>query len=470
MPGLSFLSKKSWHTSNISNQEKVWMAEQKAAAEEAKTKELAKQIQAEREKEEMERITGKKSLDTGIDWMYQGGVEAKIEQEKRLADEYLLGKEITGSTSKATEEVGGTSANIKAEQLFLKKRDNEIASASNISDAGNERDDYDDFVRRHEDPMYLVSQRRKELKDNQSKKDSLIEKVMGRDRFSASQRESDNRIEHSHRRSTSSRKMRKHDKESSSKRDRKKKEKNTAKDTRIIVQEAEVEAGVEVEVEVEVGVGADVQALMVAIRDVILRKMPENTAVAVEVAVAVAVVAPILKEKHSRVYVQNTPRDEDKSFHRPEKYVTAVDETHPSSPSSYRFQGYGLQGKDSTRGKYTSTNIGPDPVLLSQKRKEKVARMASGTSAGSRRGLSAEEKANALREMKTDAHVREAAIEVAVKSKLRGDKTENEVSGNAVFLTEMANKAHGFDSEVTLRDRLTSKRHTSQRTRDDKFL
>jgi hypothetical protein len=43
MPGLSFLSKKSWHTSNISNQEKVWIAEQKAAAEEAKLKELTHQ-------------------------------------------------------------------------------------------------------------------------------------------------------------------------------------------------------------------------------------------------------------------------------------------------------------------------------------------------------------------------------------------------------------------------------------------
>jgi len=470
MPGLSFLSKKSWHTSNISNQEKVWMAEQKAAAEEAKTKELAKQIQAEREKEEMERITGKKSLDTGIDWMYQGGVEAKIEQEKRLADEYLLGKEITGSTSKATEEVGGTSANIKAEQLFLKKRDNEIASASNISDAGNERDDYDDFVRRHEDPMYLVSQRRKELKDNQSKKDSLIEKVMGRDRFSASQRESDNRIEHSHRRSTSSRKMRKHDKESSSKRDRKKKEKKHRKRYKNHRSRSRSRSRSRNRSRSRSGGRSRCSSLDGRDQGRDFEKNARKHRRRGRSRSRSRGRSSHSKEKHSRVYVQNTPRDEDKSFHRPEKYVTAVDETHPSSPSSYRFQGYGLQGKDSTRGKYTSTNIGPDPVLLSQKRKEKVARMASGTSAGSRRGLSAEEKANALREMKTDAHVREAAIEVAVKSKLRGDKTENEVSGNAVFLTEMANKAHGFDSEVTLRDRLTSKRHTSQRTRDDKFL
>ena len=40
MPGLSFLSKKSWHTSNLDNQERVWLAEQKAASEAQKTKEL----------------------------------------------------------------------------------------------------------------------------------------------------------------------------------------------------------------------------------------------------------------------------------------------------------------------------------------------------------------------------------------------------------------------------------------------
>jgi len=40
MPGLSFLSKKSWHTSNLDNQERVWLAEQKAASEAKKTKEL----------------------------------------------------------------------------------------------------------------------------------------------------------------------------------------------------------------------------------------------------------------------------------------------------------------------------------------------------------------------------------------------------------------------------------------------
>ena len=102
MPGLSFLSKKSWHTSNISNQEKVWIAEQKAAAEEAKLKELTQQIKLEREQEELQKITGKKSSSTGdrgVDWMYEGHKRGEEDEEQRKVQEdaqneaYLLGKE-----------------------------------------------------------------------------------------------------------------------------------------------------------------------------------------------------------------------------------------------------------------------------------------------------------------------------------------------------------------------------------------
>lgn len=42
MPGLSFLSKKSWHTSNMDNVEKVWFAETKAEMEKKRTEELQK--------------------------------------------------------------------------------------------------------------------------------------------------------------------------------------------------------------------------------------------------------------------------------------------------------------------------------------------------------------------------------------------------------------------------------------------
>eukprot|EP00543_Licmophora_paradoxa_P015435 CAMPEP_0202464452 /NCGR_PEP_ID=MMETSP1360-20130828/62004_1 /ASSEMBLY_ACC=CAM_ASM_000848 /TAXON_ID=515479 /ORGANISM="Licmophora paradoxa, Strain CCMP2313" /LENGTH=50 /DNA_ID=CAMNT_0049087761 /DNA_START=1 /DNA_END=150 /DNA_ORIENTATION=- len=50
------------------------MAEQQKEKEEQKTKELAQQIKLEREREEFDRISGKKRKgDRGIDWMYENG-------------------------------------------------------------------------------------------------------------------------------------------------------------------------------------------------------------------------------------------------------------------------------------------------------------------------------------------------------------------------------------------------------------
>ena len=56
MPGLSFLGKKSWHTSNIDNVEKVWLAEQKADQEKKKVAELQKQISEERQIQELRQL------------------------------------------------------------------------------------------------------------------------------------------------------------------------------------------------------------------------------------------------------------------------------------------------------------------------------------------------------------------------------------------------------------------------------
>jgi predicted phage gp36 major capsid-like protein len=69
---------------NLNNQEKAWIAEQKKEAESNKTKELARQIQQEREQDELDRISGKKTLmDRGIDWMYQGGTSGDLAKEAR---------------------------------------------------------------------------------------------------------------------------------------------------------------------------------------------------------------------------------------------------------------------------------------------------------------------------------------------------------------------------------------------------
>ena len=52
---LAFLGKKSWHTKNIKNVEKVWIAEQKEEAERKKLADLQKQIMEERQIDELQR-------------------------------------------------------------------------------------------------------------------------------------------------------------------------------------------------------------------------------------------------------------------------------------------------------------------------------------------------------------------------------------------------------------------------------
>lgn len=185
--GLAFLSKKSFHTSKLCNQEKVWLAEKAKEAEDAKIRELTRQIEQEREEEELLRISGNKSkkLDRGIDWMYQGGQASgsggtltafEEEQKKKEAEDYLLGKEYNPSNMKsgdfaqaASESSVGLNKVIAAAeslpvvtQQFLKK------------DMTAEQEWNADFHLRYEDPMFMVEQRRKEKERDKEKKKELF--------------------------------------------------------------------------------------------------------------------------------------------------------------------------------------------------------------------------------------------------------------------------------------------------------
>jgi len=196
--GLAFLSKKSWHTSKLCNQEKVWIAEQEKAAEDIKIKELAKQIQQEREEEELNRISGKKSnrLDRGIDWMYQGGgvgndnqtTAFEEEQKEKEKEEYLLGKEYNPSNVKKGD-LASAESSVGVNMIITRAAVSASASASSANNtagvaAGSgqaERNDTQDwnsnFHLRHEDPMFLVEQQRKEKKRDEEKKRQLFDSV-----------------------------------------------------------------------------------------------------------------------------------------------------------------------------------------------------------------------------------------------------------------------------------------------------
>lgn len=181
------MSKKSWHTKNLNNQEKVWIAEERAKDEKVKTSELAKQIQQEREEDELGRIAGhaSKKLDRGIDWMYTGhskNSETAQHDAAQQAEEYLLGKSYNpvaaagdfSSTGQGKEGVNAVVAGVQGKDEYhqnsvLKSSmmdDNASADATagmgstslHPDDSVYERNET--FRKRHEDPMYEVSLQR----------------------------------------------------------------------------------------------------------------------------------------------------------------------------------------------------------------------------------------------------------------------------------------------------------------------
>ena len=90
---LKFLAKKGWHTTNIKNVEKVWIAEEKASKETKKMAELQKQIQEERQIQELRELQAAsghavKHTDSTMDWMYEGPAA----QSALSTEEFLLGK------------------------------------------------------------------------------------------------------------------------------------------------------------------------------------------------------------------------------------------------------------------------------------------------------------------------------------------------------------------------------------------
>ena len=94
---LKFLAKKSWHTTNLKNVEKVWIAEQKADEETKKLGELQKQIQEERQIQELRALQAAsgqtiKHLDTSMDWMYEGPSAQAQQMHQQSSEDYLLGK------------------------------------------------------------------------------------------------------------------------------------------------------------------------------------------------------------------------------------------------------------------------------------------------------------------------------------------------------------------------------------------
>lgn len=155
--GLAFLNKKSWHTQNIRNIEKVWLREDKQREKERVAEERQLQLKEERRMAELRQLqveSGLLSVQTErLEWMYNAPMMAK-----KSAEEYLLGKEFKGTVGgetpgaeiKAVAQAGGALlAGVKPEE-----------AARNRVDSVMEQEN-----RLREDPMMAVLKRERSQRE-----------------------------------------------------------------------------------------------------------------------------------------------------------------------------------------------------------------------------------------------------------------------------------------------------------------
>lgn len=163
---LAFLGKKSWHTKNLRNVERVWIAEEREKAEQRKLEELRKQIEEEREMVELRKLQEGAGIGKGggekVDWMYEGPMAETgtggAGGTAAADEEYLLGKEYKPA-DKGLQEV---SAPQQPGALL------NAMQKPNVNDA---------FSRMHEDPLLLIRQKQMQARESVVKNPLKMNKV-----------------------------------------------------------------------------------------------------------------------------------------------------------------------------------------------------------------------------------------------------------------------------------------------------
>jgi len=482
--GLAFLSKKSWHTKNKSNQEKVWIAEQKKEQETAKATELAREIQQEREAEELNQIAGKKSIkDRGIDWMYSEGTSTELakEQAEKEAEQFLLGKEFVGEGAvqgvfhDGNQKEGihnalsKTEAGIKQQELQKEEKSNPFDSKSEIDTVHSRNEN---FRLRVQDPMFLVSQKQQEKKDKHEQVKSLYHRVVGPVEDS-----SDDGSMHEEKRRKKERKRQKKKKKKKKSRRSCKKEEYERRHSRLHRGRSRSCSTSRSRSNERYGKqykGDD--------RDCVSRS--DNS----------------YDSRRDRYRDRNHDRmkrcdrknrrqyDEGKntSYHSDGKdnnnYSRMTRRDHNDERSSRKntpypkqdgkttkIEGYGLKGVPAPVP--GSRDIGPSKELLRKKKEEiKHTRLQNNKIGRSRKILTVEERAIALQQMQSDARTRKDRM--GRQASYRANDTEEEMTSSrkgASFLNDITSRTHGIDGPSSLSSRVAQNRHTNQRL-NDSFL
>ena len=449
--GLAFLSKKSWHTKNLANQERVWIEEQKKAAEDSKTQELAKQIQREREEEDLDRIAGRKSnrLDKGIDWMYQGvKSDAAQEDAKKQAEEYLLGKEFTGGPSlqikgdlaQALEQNDGVNAvisNLASDRAPV--ADHTPSSQIPVMSEPSVAERNEAFRVRLEDPMYFVRQKRREQEVKVEKTKALYEKVVAKSRSD----DDDNR------------KLRKREKK-----ERKRERKRQREEGRSRRRRSPSASRSDSE--------SDVSRRARSRSGRMHERSPESCRDDTHAGNYIGRQQKIQRREFQnhlddRRHCNDNARSVTNSqsfdyghsksrFHQQDRHREDIESTNRSGR-------FGLQGSSKIQD---FSNLGPSADLISQRQKRQEPDYAQKMKPDRRR-MTQEEREEALRRMQLDA-IRHDVIRQA-----KAPPDQEEVRKSAAFLHKMAQETHGVrGTQKSLAERIAQNRHKNQRP-DDLF-
>jgi hypothetical protein len=516
--GLAFLSKKSWHTKNKVNQEKVWIAEQQKEQEVAKANELAKEIQQERENEELNRIAGKTTIkDRGIDWMYQEGTNHELAKEdaQKEAEEFLLGKEFVGegavqgdfhdgnqkegicnALSKTTEAAAG----IKQQQPELQKYRSE---AQVNADHNSVHYRNENFRMRNEDPMFLVSQKQRENKDKHEHVKELYQRVVGNvedkessdddgggesarnkkrlkkerkrhkkekkkkkksSRGSSDYEESDRSHSRRYRRRSRSRSYNRSRSSSrsrsrSNERNRRRYRSDDGDRDRDRDYDSRSDGSYDGRRDRYRGDKYhDRQHDKMDHRDRRNRRHYDEE-----------------KSKYynndskdDRKYSRNIRRDhnDEKSSSRKNAPSYTSKQNNKREPPK-KIEGYGLKGAPTPV--FDSRDIGPSKELLRKKKDEIEQIRRQNNQKGSRKILTEEERAIALRQMQTDAKTREDRMGRQASYRKNDVDEEKEASTRkgASFLNDITKGAHGLEGNNSLSSRVAQNRHTQQRLHDN---
>ena len=427
------MSKKSWHVKNMNNQEKVWMAEQRKANEESKTKELARQIQQEREQDELDAIAGKKSshLDRGIAWMHEGGKgEAAKEDQRKQDEEFLLGKAyapegVKGGDFAVDEVQDGVNVVIASAAAAAGP-----ALAALPSQAGpSVADKNEAFRMRHEDPMFLVSKRYHEQQAKAEKTKALYERVVGpqnidsgdsyEERKKAKRAKKERKRKHRYRNDDDDdRKHRKHRHRSRS-RDRKEDD-----------------------------------------EDRHIRKHSKQPYRSCSRSLSNESRTRLSPDRSDRTDYHHRDSHRSREYRRDER----SSETRRRRVEDSK---YGLQG--SSRRDLSMDDLGPNRELLEKKRQEmnETRRSIMRGKTSNRNKMSEEERAKALEDMKSDASRRADAA----RTRPRDQDEDPPKRASASFLSDMKKKTRGVEDTSThsLSTRVRENRHRNQKL-DDSFL